>query len=752
MDPTSAGWCVIHFLLFERQSLKPLPLQSLVDAADEELWGSQYVAAFLANLVKYRAKDFMVSLMEFLVNNVMQQYADASQKTAELQSRKFGALDLLAALSSSIKKSKAMKPHLEQIVAVHVIPELRSSALFLRAKACQVFSVYYDIDFQSPQIFITGLEYVLADVTDDNECVKGLATIALHLLVKSSLSREVVKHVLPNVIDVVFNLVDSLDNEAIVKTLETLISVFPDAIAARAVDAVRRLSEHWFRLVRLAKSDPNDDMSAVTAIQIGGAIATLCDACSKVPQIYPQLEPFIIPICETVLREQMTEYLDEIVKILVFLSLHESPVSPAVWSCFPPICHMLTSWAADYVPECLAIFDNLIARSTDTFLSSGALDMALGIFNAYVTDPNRSEYSAGNASQIMEVILVYCRGRVDSIVPHAITTALQRFSTAKTSTLRALCLEVVANAIIYNPTLALTFLEHNNFTNEFFAQWLNAIIPPPKPQKKKKRGAKKRVQEAAEPSPFVRLHDKQVCIMALSSIFQISITTLPPSIQQYLSRTFPVKLLPPSHTNLMARSLGILACILKLQDEFEVQRVMMAESEDGEEDEEEDESTHPDAAAPADHVDLLHAKSVKFDFEEAEDDDDEVDNDGSLEEDGFDDDDDDGFFHLNPDEEGNYGFADNADAEDQNERFADELLERMAMAHEDEFDLDDDDDFSSQLDEVDPVIFFIDAMHTLTQRDGAAAQQLIASLSAQQQKMLNNLDAEAARRRSTPKS
>eukprot|EP01122_Echinamoeba_exundans_P010769 TRINITY_DN4098_c0_g1_i2.p1 TRINITY_DN4098_c0_g1~~TRINITY_DN4098_c0_g1_i2.p1 ORF type:complete len:1094 (+),score=314.68 TRINITY_DN4098_c0_g1_i2:54-3335(+) len=704
------------------------------DAGDEELWGSQYVSSFIVNLVRYRTKEFLINVMDYIVNQVMAEsnnYAAGQPRPADVLSRKFGALDLFASLGRTVKKSKSMKPHLEQILANHVLPELRTDCLFLRAKACQVFSVYYNVTFQNPQIFVSGVEMVLANVTHEDECVRGQATIALHLLIQSDLSRDVIHHVLPNVIDVVFNLVDTLDNQDIVKTLESLIATFPDDIVPRAVDAIKRLSEHWFRLVSAAREDPNDDISAVTALHIGGAIATLCDACAKTPQIYPLLEPYVIPICQLVLKEEMTEYLDEVVKILVFLSLHETPVSENVWNCFPGICNMLTTWAADYVAESLAIFDNLIARSTDKFLSSGALEMVLNIYTEYVTNTKRSEYAAGNASQIMEVVLVYCRGRVDNVVPHAIRTALQRYSVAKSESLRVLCLEVVANAIIYNPQLALGFLESQGFTNDFFTHWLNTIMPPPKKQKKKK-GSKmrRRVEEAPEPTPFTRLHDKQVCIMALSSIFQIPIGTLPASIQQFLP--------------------GVLACILKLQDEFEVQRAMLeAEAEEEEDSDAEEDATHPDAPAPADHVDLMQRKTDKFDFvDDGDADDNDGDADGSFDEDGFDDEDgDDGFFHVKADDEGNYEFGDDQDAEDEQERIADEFWAKLADAHEAEFDFDDDEGFSSQLDEVDPVIYFIDAMHAMTQRDGALAQQLIAQLSERQQKMLNTLDAEATKRK-----
>ena len=103
--------------------------------------------------------------------------------------------------------------------------------------------------------------------------------------------------------------------------------------------------------------------------------------------------------------------------IKTYLSLHEQPISDNVWQLWPLLCQMLLSWAADYMSETLAVFDNMISRATDRFLTiPNAMNMLLHVYNEYMSNPKRSEYSAGAAAQIMEVVLVYCRGRVDGLV------------------------------------------------------------------------------------------------------------------------------------------------------------------------------------------------------------------------------------------------------------------------------------------------------------------------------------------------
>jgi hypothetical protein len=88
--------------------------------------------------------------------------------------------------------------------------------------------------------------------------------------------------------------------------------------------------------------------------------------------------------------------------------------------------------------------------------------------------------------------------------------------------------EMVINGIYYNPILALQVLESHGWTNKFFSIWFGSI------------------------DSFRRVHDKKLCIAAISSLLTIRADHVPQSVQTgwprlltgatYLFRTLPAAL------------------------------------------------------------------------------------------------------------------------------------------------------------------------------------------------------------------
>lgn len=64
-----------------------------------------------------------------------------------------------------------------------------------------------------------------------------------------------------------------------------------------------------------------------------------------------------------------------------------------------------------------------------------------------------------------------------------------------TSELHVNCIELVVTALYYSPPLTLSLLQKSNTLQPFFSQWLNKL------------------------SHFTRVHDRKICILAITSIF-----------------------------------------------------------------------------------------------------------------------------------------------------------------------------------------------------------------------------------------
>jgi hypothetical protein len=275
---------------------------------------------------------------------------------------------------------------------------------------------------------------------------------------------------------------------------------------------------------------------------------------------------------------------------------------------------------------------------------------------------------------------------------------MQRLKIAKTDSLKVLLIEVAANAMHYNPMLAMQHLESNGYLAPLMDLWLKLA-------KKKK-------------TPFTRLHDKRVSILGLSSVYLVSFDPLP--------------------NHLKSKFVPILLAILKQQQEAEEQRI----EEENEEDEEDDDvNALADGDVDGDDEDISSMRKAWGKGQES-----------SEDEDGFDEDEDDNDDAdideaLNaalaaqdaPIDEGNVA-GDNEDIDEYDGGLSEDqiaILERLAENEVREFDLDDDYEFESALDEIEPSLYFMEAFHGWGSREGQHGQALLSSLSAKQHKQLN---------------
>jgi len=110
----------------------------------------------------------------------------------------------------------------------------------------------------------------------------------------------------------------------------------------------------------------------------------------------------------------------------------------------------------------------------------------------------------------MESILLYLPGQVDSYlypVLDVIRTRLDDDEEHKKPAHRVFLLEVIINAIYYNPVATLNYLEQSNFLQKFIQLWFN------------------------EADHFLRVHDKKLSILALMKVVELPSQHLPPTLQ-----------------------------------------------------------------------------------------------------------------------------------------------------------------------------------------------------------------------------
>lgn len=112
--------------------------------------------------------------------------------------------------------------------------------------------------------------------------------------------------------------------------------------------------------------------------------------------------------------------------------------------------------------------------------------------------------------KLAEAIMLNLRGHVDQYIPPFVELAMTFLlnDELKVKSYRVHLMEMVINAIYYNPLLALRVTESKGWTNKFFSQWFSNI------------------------ESFTRVHDKKLSILAITGLLTLRAEDVPSSVQQ----------------------------------------------------------------------------------------------------------------------------------------------------------------------------------------------------------------------------
>ena len=159
----------------------------------------------------------------------------------------------------------------------------------------------------------------------------------------------------------------------------------------------------------------------------------------------------------------------------------------------------------------LPALDNFISYGTQTMIQTPAYVEAVA---SMVRDIFRDDKVGGMdriyGCKLAEAIMLNLRGHVDQYIPTFVELAMTVITNdeLKVKSYRIHLMEMVINAIYYNPIIALRVTEQNGWTNKFFSSWFSNI------------------------DNFTRVHDKKLSILAISSLLTLRAEEVPTSVQQ----------------------------------------------------------------------------------------------------------------------------------------------------------------------------------------------------------------------------
>ncbi|KAJ2454378.1 Nonsense-mediated mRNA decay protein 5, partial [Coemansia sp. RSA 2424] len=501
-------------------------VQKRIDPLDD--FGSPSVAAssLLIDLAVDRKKATLSFILSF-VNNVLSTYAQSPAESRDPRA-KDGALNMMSALCGGLCSRKSpVLGTLPDFLLTHVVPEFKSHLGFLRARALDTYCRYSSVEFQDKQVLSGILESVLSLLSDPELPVRVHAALALQPMIENEDVRDVLSSHLPQIMQMFLNLTNEIDSDTISPVIEEFVEVFADRMAPFAVQLAQQLCDTFMRVMSDAVSKPLevtsaelDDISDKTMAAMGvlKTLGTLVLNLESTPEVVYSLEEVLFPVVRFVLEQRLVDLYDEVFEILDCCMFSVKAVSANAWGLFDSIYTCFTNDGIDFIEEMLPSLDNYVSHGTDVVTSNSEVQARLfNIIETVMKSDRVGENDRVCACKLMEAIMLHGRGKLDGMIPGFISLVaayLLSSDAIETPQFLVYSLEVVLNALHYNPAIALTVLEQYKWTEGIFTRLL---------------------QNAAK---FTRVHDKKLMILGLTAVLSLPAAQLPPALQNGLPQLF----------------------------------------------------------------------------------------------------------------------------------------------------------------------------------------------------------------------
>ncbi|XP_061961581.1 importin beta-like SAD2 [Populus nigra] len=469
---------------------------------------------FVSELVRKRGKENLQKFILFVVE-IFKRYDEAPLECKPYR-QKDGALLAIGALCDKLKQTDPYKSELERMLVQHVFPEFSSPAGHLRAKAAWVAGQYAHINFSDQNNFRKALHSVVSGLRDPELPVRVDSVFALRSFVEACKDLSEIHPILPQLLDEFFKLMNEVENEDLVFTLETIVDKFGEEMAPYALGLCQNLAAAFWRCMNTAEADDEaDDPGALAAVGCLRAISTILESVSRLPDLFVQIEPTLLPIMRRMLTTDGQEVFEEVLEIVSYMTFFSPMISTEMWSLWPLMIEALADWAIDFFPNILVPLDNYISRGTAHFLACREPDYQQSLWKmiSYImADKNLEDNDIEPAPKLIEVVFQNCKGQVDQWVEPYMRITVERLRRTEKSYLKCLLMQVVADALYYNPALTLSILHKLGVATEIFNLWFQML------QQVKKSGVR---------ANFKREHDKKVCCLGLTSLLALPADQLP---------------------------------------------------------------------------------------------------------------------------------------------------------------------------------------------------------------------------------
>ncbi|KAL1517411.1 hypothetical protein ABEB36_001178 [Hypothenemus hampei] len=457
----------------------------------------------LASSCKKR-KEMLAKTMMMLNQILTNPTTEAPQKD--------GALYMVGSLADVLLKKNPYKDQLDQLFLKYVFPEFGSERGHMRARACWVLHYFSKFEYKQENILVQAVNLTIRALLFDKDLpVKVEAAICLQTLLNDQ--ERCHKYIEPEVKQIaleLLNIIRETENEDVTGVMQKLVCVFTQQLIPIAVEICRHLATTF---IQVLDTDEGSDEKAITAMGLLNTIETLLTVMDEHPEIMQMLEPTVLQVIAQVLQNEVQEFYEEILALIYDLTSKQ--ISPDMWKVFELLYQLFIKAGMDHFNDMMPALHNYVTIDTEAFLSDEKRLLAIYNMCKEILTNDSGEDPECYAAKLLEVVILQCRGKIDSAAPMLVELAATRLlREVKTSELRTMCLQVLIAALYYDPQLLFGVLQKMpDFTNHFIKQWLH------------------------DADCFLGIHDRKLCVLGLCTL--IGLNQKPAALMEMAPKVVP---------------------------------------------------------------------------------------------------------------------------------------------------------------------------------------------------------------------
>jgi len=474
---------------------------------------------FLVTLTKARRKQTFEILT--FINEVVNHY-EVAPEAEKNHIAKEGALRMIGTLAPVILGKKSpIAGQVELFLVRYVFPDFTNPQGFLRARACDTVEKFEQLDFADQNNLLTIYRHILDCMADPALPVRVTAALALQPLIRHDVIRTSMQQSIPTIMQQLLKLANEADIDALANVMEDFVEVFATELTPFAVALSEQLRDTYLRIVRelLENNEKREDADnefgeylddkSITALGVLQTIGTLILTLESTPDVLLHIEGVLMPVITVTLENKLYDLYNEVFEIIDSCTFSAKQISPTMWQAFELIHTTFKSGAELYLEDMLPALDNFVQYGAPQLAQTPRYVEALyEMVSDMFVDVKVGGVDRICACKLAEAMMLSLRGHIDQCVSGFINMAMGVLGATevKIKSYRIHLMEMVINAIYYNPILSLHVLETNGWTNKFFSLWFGSM------------------------DSFARVHDKKLCIMAIVQLLSIHPDQIPTSV------------------------------------------------------------------------------------------------------------------------------------------------------------------------------------------------------------------------------